>query len=194
MSKKKAGELLPLIIAAQTDEDAIGVLNKTLEALYLTSNYTEIVALQDELKAFEKQYREISDQYRSLVVPRSYDDLHNIRVELNFLYRDISDSLTFDTNRLKIHFEETKTVQRAVSMQNLKRNEDVQRDFKASSASALRDIVGLDGDYVEHTACQSISYGLYQNLSTLLNGIRQMVDSIASEEKRELLILSKDQK
>lgn len=190
----KSADLIPQIIEAKTKEEAIIVLNETLKMLYLTTNYTEIVALQDILKEYQEDYKKISDVYRSLSTPRSYEDIHAIRIDLNFLFRDTSDALSFDVNRLKVWFEETKTIQRGNSMRNLLDNQEVQEKFKAKSSSALRDIVGLDGDYVEHTSCQSISYGLYQNLSNLLNSIRQMIDSISSEERREMIILTKDVK
>ena len=191
---QKSAELIPQIIEANTLVQAVEVIQNTLKLLYLTTSYTEIVGLQDILKTYEEEYRKISDVYRSLEQPRSYEDIHAIRIDLNFLFRDISDTLSFDVNRLKIWFEETKTVQRGNSMKNLLDNEEVQAKFKAKTSSSLRDIVGLDGDYVEHTSCQSISYGLYQNLANLLNSIRQMIDSISSEERREMIILQKDVK
>ena len=39
MSKNKARELVPLIIEAKTEEDAINVLNESLKLLHLTSDY-----------------------------------------------------------------------------------------------------------------------------------------------------------
>lgn len=181
MSKKKAGELIPKIIEANTKEKAIEVLNDTLEALYLTNNYTQLVHLKDSLSGYEKQFKDVSNVYRSLVSPRRFEDVHAIRVDLNFLYRDIVDELDFEINRLKIYWEEQKTVVRASSMVSLKEDEDFQSKIKANSTSALRDIVGADDGYKEFVSLASISYGLYQNLRDLLNSIRQMTDSLASE-------------
>src|SRR5690606_27246929 len=147
-------------------------------ALYLTNNYTQLVHLKDSLNSYEKHYREISDAYRSLVSPRRFEDVHGIRVDLNFLYRDIVDELDFEINRLKIYYEEIKTSVRAESMLSLKEDEDFQSKIKANSTSALRDIVGADNSYKEFVSLASISYGLYQNLRDLLNSIRLMTDSL----------------
>jgi hypothetical protein len=68
------------------------------------------VHLKDTLTGYENEYRRISDQYRSLEIPKRFDKVHEIRVDLNFLYRDIVDELDFDINRLKIFYEENKTV------------------------------------------------------------------------------------
>lgn len=181
MSKKKAGELIPKIISAKTKEDAIEVLNDTLEALYLKNDYTELVHLKDTLNEYEKQYKEISDTYRSLVSPRRFEDVHGIRVDLNFLYRDIVDDLDFEINRWKVYTEERKSTVRGESLIDLKNDQSVQDQIKATSTSALRDIMGLSSHYQEYTTLSSISYGLYQNLRDLLNSIRLMTDSLASE-------------
>lgn len=180
-SKKKAGELLPKIIEATDRNSAIKVLNDVLEALYLTHNYTELVGLKDTLSGYEAKYKEISNRYRNLESPKTFDAVHDIRVDLNFLYRDIVDELDFDVNRLKIYYEEVKTSVRADSMLSLKEDEDFQAKIKANSTSALRDIVGADDGYKEYVSLASISYGLYQNLRNLLNSVRQMTDSLASE-------------
>lgn len=192
MSKKKAGELIPKIISADTKEKAIEVLNDTLEALYLTNNYTQLVHLKDSLNGYEVKYKEISNEYRSLDSPRRFNDVHGIRVDLNFLYRDIVDELDFEINRLKIYYEEQKTVVRASSMVSLKEDEDFQSKIKANSTSALRDIVGADDGYKEFVSLASISYGLYQNLRDLLNSIRLMTDSLASESSYLKRIESKE--
>ena len=118
----------------------------------------------------------------------------NTRLALTFLYRDVSDKFSFNINSKKIYFEEMKTSQRAESMKNLRHNDDVQKTFKATSASALRDIVGLDDEYKEYITNASISYGLYQQLGNFLNGIRQFVDYLASAIKTEQQIKQQDAK
>lgn len=175
-------------------KDAVEVLEEVLSALHLSNDYTTLVGLKTRLKEFEKQYREITDDLRSLSFPRKYEDVHNIRTELNFLYRDISDELSFEINRTKIYYEEYKTVQRAASIENIKNDETLQEKFKAKSTSALRDIVGADGDYEEYVALASISYGLFQNLISLLNSIRMTTDTLAAECKNILSINIKDVK
>lgn len=181
MSNKKAGELIPKIIAATTKEKAIEVLNDTLEALYLKNDYTQLVYLKDTLNEYEDKYKETSYKYRELETPRRFQDVHNIRMDLNFLYRDIVDELDFEINRLKIYYEEVKTSVRSSSMLSLREDEEFQSKIKATSTSALRDVVGASGEYKEYISLASISYGLFQNLRDLLNSIRMMTDSLASE-------------
>lgn len=194
MSNKKAEELIPLIINASDRQSAISVLNKTLESLYLTNDYVNIVHLKDRLQEYQAEYQGIVDTYKELGEVKAYAELHSIRTDLNFLYREVTDNLVFDINRLKIYYEEYKTIQRSRSMESLKENEDFQQKFKAKSTSALRDAVGADKEYNEYVTATSISYGLYQNLQTMLNSIRQMIDSVASEESFLRIIENKDVK
>lgn len=181
MSKKKAGELIPKIISADTKEKAIEVLNDTLEALYLTTNYTELVHLKDVLNGYEKQYKAISDRYRGLESPRRFEAVHSIRVDLNFLYRDIVDELDFSVNFNKIFYEKRERTVKVESMREAKGDEDLQSELKSTSISALDKIKGGTSIYQEYISLSSISYGLYQNLRDLLNSIRLMTDSLASE-------------
>ncbi len=192
MSKKKAGELIPKIISADTKEKAIEVLNDTLEALYLKNDYTELVHLKDTLNEYEKQYKEISDTYRSLVSPRRFEDVHGIRVDLNFLYRDIVDELDFSINYQKIFYEKRERTVKVESMREAKGDENLQSELKSTSISALDKIKGGTSIYQEYISLSSISYGLYQNLRDLLNSIRMMTDSLASESSYLKRIESKE--
>ena len=190
--KKKSKELIPKIIKAVNEDQAVEILYDTLNALYLTSDYTDIVALKDKLEEHKAEFRRITDEFREQ--EHDYNSVTKYRAELNFLYRDIQDQLTFDVNRLKIHYEEYKTVQRFESMSSLKENEAVSGQFKAKSASALRDIIGGDSGYKEYVSLASISYGLWQELGKVLESIRLFTDTMASMAKREITIDVKDVK
>lgn len=190
--KKKSQELIPKIISAKTDDDAIAILYETLNALYLTSDYTDIVALKDKLEEHKAEFKRITNEFRE--EEHDYDSVIKYRTDLNFLYRDIQDQLTFDVNRLKIHYEEYKTVQRFESMSSLKDNEEISGKFKAKSASAIRDIIGGDSGYKEYVSLASISYGLWQELGKVLESIRLFTDTLASMAKREMTIDIKDAK
>lgn len=194
MSSKKSEKLVPLIINAKTEQEAIEVLKQTLKILNLTSDYVELNNLKYELNDFEVKFKEIADKYKGLGTPKNYLSVHEIRVELNFLYRDVTDALAFSINQNKIYFEENKTVVRGEGMMQLIEDEELQGKVKAKSTSALRDIYGLSTEVKEFVNLASISYGLYKNLETLLNGIRQLTDSLASEEKYLLMIETKDAK
>lgn len=188
----KAKELLPKIMEATSKTEAIEVLHSVLQALYLTNNYTDIVALKDRLKEKEEEYSTITNNYESS--EKELSDMIDTRTSLNFLYRDISDSFTFDVNRLKIFYEEQKSSIRALAIKDLKEDVEAQEMFNAKSTSALRDVMGYSSIYREFTANYSIAYGLYKNLETLLNSIRMFIDLMSSTIKTEQLILQKDAK
>lgn len=190
MSKKSA-LLLPKIIEANTKEEAIIVLNDVLKTLHFSSDYLELVALKDELDIYNDKFSAICEGCTS---ENDVTILNNIRVELNFLFREISDKLVFQINKLKIFHEESKTVLRGTAMMELRDNEIIQGKIKATSATALREIVGVSDEYKESVACISMSYGLYKQLEALLNGIRMMTDTIASKVNHERTILMKDVK
>lgn len=181
---KKSLDLIPLIIEAKNKESAINVLKEMLNSLYISNEYIEASKLVDQLKDFKKDYRETVLKYKKLSENiKNFNSLHDIRIELNLLYQNITDTLSFDVNRLKIYYEEYKTVQRSSSIISLKNNEEFQKNnIKATSTSALRDVVGADSEYNEYVTTYSIVYGLYNDLRDTLNSIRQLTDSIASEE------------
>lgn len=188
MSKKKATGLIDKIIKAKDRDSGLEALNDILEALYLSNSYTEMVRLRDELEAFQKEFRVISSKLEKTV--EDYDDLSEIRVKLNFLYRDIMEDLSSDINFHKIFYEEAKTVRRAKGLKELKGSETAQ-DFKANSTSALREILGDSKTYQEYVAEYAIAYSNWKTLDNLLNSIRMTVDAVASREKKELLIEQK---
>jgi hypothetical protein len=188
----KAAELLPKIQEASTQKEALAVLHVILETLHLTSNYTRLVSLKNKLEEYKDRYNEITDDYQKS--EKSLRDMTEARTELNFIYRDISDKLSFEIYKNKIFFEENKTAIRAESIKSLKHNEEVQKDFNVKSASGLRDIVGLDNSYKEYIENASISYGLYQELNSTLNSMRMFIDLLASSIKNEQLIIQKDVK
>lgn len=190
MSKKSA-RLIPLIVEAANNEQAITVLNEVLKTLHFSSDYLELVSLKDRLDEYASKFNSICS---TCAVETDIAVLNNMRIELNFLYREISDSLVFEINKSKIFFEEHKTIVRASGMIEIRDNEVLQGKIKATSTTALRDIVGLSDEYKENVACISISYGLFKQLEAILNGIKMMTDSLASKTNYERIILTKDVK
>jgi hypothetical protein len=189
---KKLEKLIPKIIEATTREAAVNVLLETLENLYLSTSYTEMVRLRDRLEHYQDRFKtEISGLSGDAII--EYEELNNVRLTLSFLYREIQDELSAPINSNKIYYEEVKTARRAEGLEELLDSETAEK-FKAKSASALRDIVGASKSYKEYASEYAIAYGNYKTLESLLNSIRLTLDSIASREKRELIILSKDVK
>lgn len=188
----KAKDLLPKIINASDSKEAIEVLHDVLQALHLTNSYTDLVKLKDDLQEEKERFNVITDNYNKS--EKTIENMLDTRTDLNFCYRDISDKFSFEVYKHKIYWEEVKTSVRAESIKKLKEDQDVQKIFNVKSTSAIRDIVGLDSDYKSYISNASISYGLYQELNTLLNSIRQFIDLMASAIKTEQIIQQKDVK
>lgn len=182
-SKKKSAELIPKIVGATTQKEAVETLQAILEALHLKNTYVDLMGLKDTLGELEMQFKDMRKEYRELPVPKTYSSVQDIRTKLSLLYTDIVDTLDFDVNRLKVYYEEKKTQIRAESMISLKEDEAFQGKIKASSPSSLRDIVGADESYKEYIVLASISYGLWSNLKSLLSGIKLLTDSLSSETR-----------
>ena len=180
----KGEKLIPLIIGATDREKAINVLNETLKVLHLTTDYLDLVKLKDKLDKYQEQFKEISKEYEQSSFPREYQFLAKTRDDLAFLYRDITDSLSFEINSAKIRFgEDAKTEARGESIMALKDNADLKINDKKVSVSQLREVYGVAPEYKEYLNLYSISYGLYQNLIKLFESIKMLSDSISSQAK-----------
>jgi len=180
----KGEKLIPLIVGATDREKAINVLNETLKVLHLTTDYLDLVKLKDKLDEYQEQFKEISKEYEQSSFPREYHFLAKTRDDLAFLYRDITDSLSFEINSAKIRFgEDAKTEARGESIMALKDNADLKINDKKVSVSQLREVYGVAPEYKEYLNLYSISYGLYQNLIKLFESIKMLSDSISSQAK-----------
>jgi hypothetical protein len=177
----KSEELIPVIQEAKTKKDAVEALVKVVETLHLSQNYFHLVELKDKLDSYKERFKEVTNRYRDISTPRPYSSLHDLRVEIAFLSRDFTDDLAFEVNKSKIFHEERKTEARAAGILDLKQNEDFQSQLKATSASALRDMVGASGVYQEYIALASVSYGLYQEYHKVSDAMKLFNDALASE-------------
>jgi hypothetical protein len=177
----KSEKLIPIILQANTQEKAIEALVEVVETLHLSQNYFHLVELKDRLEEYKTKFKSITDRYRQIPLPRPYNSLHELRMELSFLSRDFSDDLAFEVNKSKIFHEERKTEARATGMLELADNKDFQSKMKASSASALRELVGASGVYQEYISLASVSYGLYQEFHKVGDSIKMFSDALASE-------------
>lgn len=177
----KAKDLVPLIVEAANEKEAINVLVKVAETLHLSQNYTHLVTLKDTMEEYKEKFKEISDRYRQIPTPRPYNSLHELRMELSFVFRDFTDDLAFEINKSKIFHEERKTEARAIAMVELKNDPDFQKQIKATSTSALRDIIGASSSYQEFITLASFSYGLYQEYQKMSDAMKMLTDALASE-------------
>ena len=177
----KAKDLVPLIVGATDEKAAVNVLVKVAETLHLSQNYTHLVTLKDTMEEYKEKFKEISNRYRQIPTPRPYNSLHELRMELSFVFRDFTDDLAFEINKSKIFHEERKTEARAIAMVELKNDPDFQKQIKATSTSALRDIIGASSSYQEFITLASFSYGLYQEYQKMSDAMKMLNDSLASE-------------
>lgn len=191
---ERAAKLVHSIVNAKDDKAAIAVLQQVMDELYISPKYLELKKTQDQLIDKTQEFNELTLRYRELVFPKTYEDVHAIRVDCNFLYRDISDQFAFVINMSKVSYEERKTVQRAQSSLELKSDKEFQMQFKNLSETLVRDYIGASKTYNEWTHCYATAYGNYKALENLLMSVRQFADSLASEEKYILQTLVKDVK
>jgi hypothetical protein len=189
----KAKELIPQIIEAKNEADAIGVLKNTMKLLHLSTSYSSMGDLRDRLDHYQREFRRISQGLAEEGVIIEYSALNHMRANLSFLYRDIQDELSAPINSNKIFYEEIKTTRRAEGLKEL-RESDIARDFKANSTNALKEILGASETYAQYANDYAIAYGNFKTLDNLLNAVRLSLDSIASREKYELIVLQKDAK
>ena len=127
---KKSKDLIPKIISASNHDEAVVVLNEVLETLNLSQNYHHLAALKNKLDVRQSELQDVINKYKALSLPKSYESLHEIRMEIGFLYQATNDELSYDINRLKIFHEERKTEARAAAMMDLKNDKVFQSKLK----------------------------------------------------------------
>lgn len=191
---KKSESLIPEIVSADTKEKAVHALIAITEALHLSQNFFFLVELKDNIDEYKLRYRKLTDRYKSIPTPRSYQALHELRMELSFLSRDFADEFAFEVNKAKIFHEERKTEARASGMLELKGDKEFQANMKATSASALREMVGASVVYQEYIALAAVSYGLYQEFHKVGDSMKMFNDSLASECREAQYTEQKDAK
>ena len=189
--KKKAAILIDEIVSAKNRDEGIEVLHNILEALHLSQSYTKMVSISDELIKFSAKVKQIEDKIDDSV--KTHEELNDIRFELDTLYRKVNDALTHKVDSAKIYYDEIKSTRRYEALVNLKDSQKA-KDMGAKSPSALETIIGGDASYTRLAVEKSISYANYKKLERLLKNIERLGNTVASREKRELIILGKDPK
>lgn len=179
----KAKLFLESIIEASSKQEAKEILKAVYKALHLDNGYNEMMTLLDRAKEFSEELDALETAYRDLDLPRSYHDVHELRMELTFLYRRISDELSFDINKNKMFWEESKSIKKAEAMLELARDEKFQSTIKAPSTNALANVYGASDIMTHYANMYSISYGAFKKLDTLLISAKSFMDALSSEER-----------
>lgn len=194
----KSKDLIPLVIAANDKDSAIEVLRKTLEALHLEEDELHLISLKDRLDEFQKDFRLIRDKVRELDYNLDSDRALELRIECNFLFSQVTDEVVFEINKAKILYEERKTVYRAQGLDELRNDQELLAEInptgKKVSDTALRDNLGRSHTYNRYVNRAGFSYGLYQEVHKLLDGINNLSNSLASITRHRQEIEKKDQK
>lgn len=178
----KSEKLIPLIIEATDENSAVKALIETLDILHLSQNYSHLSDLKNRMEKFKEEFKEVTDRYKKIPIPRPYNSLHDLRVELSFIFRDFTDELAFEINKSKIFHEERKTEARAAGILELKGDEDFKSNFtKSLSVTSIREMVGASNSYQEYINLVSYSYGLYQEYHKISDTIKLFNDALASE-------------
>lgn len=183
----KSSELIPRIITATSKQESIEILTDALKMLHLTSDYTALVALKDKLDEYKQTFREIKNKYKVLETPRFYTQVHEIRVELDFLYQDVVDDLSFEVNKLKIYWgDDRRSEIRATSVERATQRMEKEAEAtgtKKPSHSLVMDMFGKEDTYKEFLNYKAMSYGTFKELTYLLTAITSVTNSLSSESK-----------
>ena len=179
----KSKNLIPLIIDAKDVDEAISVLKEVMDNLYITEDYVEIMRITDRLNEMKADYNVLTNKIKTM--EKTTENILNMRMELTFFYRDVTNEFSFDVNKAKIFEEEFKTAERGKALTRLSDNKGVLEQFnmKKPSASTLRDILGLDDEYSEYIHRLSQSYGNYKTLESFLISIRDFINLMSSMQR-----------
>lgn len=181
---KKSKELIPIIMGAETREEAIEALRKTVEALHLSDDELHLISLKDRMNEFQAEFKAIVKRVKDLNFNFDSETSLELRLECNFLYQQISDEIVFEINKAKVLYEERKTIYRAEGLAELRNDEALLEELnpgkKKISDTALRDNLGKSKTYSRYTNRAGFSYGLYKEVHSLLEGINNLSNSLSS--------------
>ena len=179
----KSKNLIPLIIDAKDVDEAFSVLKEVMDNLYITEDYVEIMRITDRINEMKAEYNALTNKIKTM--EKTTENILDMRMELTFFYRDVTNEFSFDVNKAKIFEEEFKTAERGKALTRLSDNKNVLEQFnmKKPSASTLRDILGLDDEYSEYIHRLSQSYGNYKTLESFLISIRDFINLMSSMQR-----------
>lgn len=180
---KSSVEIIEDIIKATSKQESAEIIREIIASLNLSEGYVHLNKLKGQINDFKAQLEDYQRQYQELASPRNFEDVHELRMSLTFLYREIMDNLAMEINKLKLFYEERKTVQRAQSSLNLKNDEHFKSSFKSVSESLLRDYIGYDKGYEQWTKDVAFSYGLWKEVDSLMISTKNFIDALSSEER-----------
>lgn len=190
----KSEDLIPQIIEAKDKSDAVEVMKNVLNILNFSNEYAEISKLANELEEDKDYFTALTDS-----IEDCKGDIHKLfdmKLKLNYFYRDTGDKYKFKAHQWKIFWQEVKTQRRAEAMANIKENPDIleSMSIKSASASALREIIGADAGYQEFIKTYPLAEGFQKSVDNFLDVIYQFTNTVASMIAFEKNVEMKDQK
>ena len=171
------------IVGAKTTEQAVAAIKSVMKALHLNSAYGDMVRIQGDIQKEVRKLRDFEQTYESLTIPRNFEDLKTLTIEVGFLRTIVVDKFVSDVNMLKVLLEESKTEERDNAMKWLADSPD----HKNLAKSSYRDYLGAAPSYKEWLRVKAITYGNYRLLEELLKSI----DGFRAVLKTELYHISK---
>lgn len=190
----KNEDLIPQIIEAKDKQDAITVMKSVLQILNFSNDYVEISKLANELEEDKEYFTALTDSIEDC--KGNIQKLFDMKVKLNYFYRDMGDKYKFKAHKWKIFWQEVKTQRRAEAMANIKESPDIleSMSIKSASASALREIIGADSGYQEYIKTYPLAEALQKSVDNFLDVIYQFTNTVASMIAFEKNVELKDQK
>lgn len=190
----KSEDLIPQIIEAKDKSDAIEVMRNVLSILNFSNEYAEISKLANELEEDKDYFTALTDTIEDC--KGDIQKLFDMKIKLNYFYRDMGDKYKFKAHLWKIFWQEVKTQRRAEAMSRLKEDPDIleSMSIKSASASALREIIGADAGYQEFIKTYPLAEGFQKSVDNFLDVIYQFTNTVASMIAFEKNVEMKDQK
>lgn len=171
-------KLIEEVILAETEEQAANAIKSVMSALHINKDYQAMYRLGEDLKKSAKGISELQHKHYNLPTPRDKSIVQEMRIEANFLFRDIVDNFVKPIDSLKIIVENNK---KEMEFEAYKYIDDNPKDFDGVTKSNKREFLGGTPMYKEWSQLNAISHSNYAYLAKILESTKLFIDSLASD-------------